>query len=121
LALCDTQASRDFVLWIVESAENPLSSLYAILISRITQKLTENSRQKEILYMPGCRSNQKTFFDEVVDKCLPKNHILKINDIVKGKGIYGRHGDELKKRAWNIIKVKSGNLPSSKLALSTGD
>jgi len=32
--------------------------------------------------MLGRRSNQKTFFDEVVDKRLTKNHFLKVNDIV---------------------------------------
>lgn len=32
--------------------------------------------------MLGRRSNKKTFFDEVLDKRLPKNHFLKVNDIV---------------------------------------
>ena len=32
--------------------------------------------------MLGRGSNQKTFFDEVLDKRLPKNHFLKVNDIV---------------------------------------
>jgi len=32
--------------------------------------------------MLGRRSNQKTFFDEVLDKRLPRNHFLKVNDIV---------------------------------------
>jgi len=32
--------------------------------------------------MLGRRSNQKTFFDEVLDKRLSKNHFLKVNDIV---------------------------------------
>jgi len=31
--------------------------------------------------MLGRGSNQKTFFDEVLDKHLPKNHFLKVNDI----------------------------------------
>lgn len=32
--------------------------------------------------MLGRRSNQKAFFDEVLDKRLPKKHFLKVNDIV---------------------------------------
>jgi len=32
--------------------------------------------------MLGRRSNQKTFFDEVVSKRISKNHFLRINDMI---------------------------------------
>jgi len=47
-----------------------------------TQKLTINTTQKDASYMLGRRSNQKTFFDDIVGYYLPDNHLLKVNDII---------------------------------------
>ncbi|HHY80202.1 MAG TPA: hypothetical protein GX516_07655 [Thermoanaerobacter sp.] len=65
----------------MESAKK-LTLFYYPMLSFFLETDEKKRDKRRLISMPGRRSNQKTFFDEVIDKRSPRNHFLKVYDIV---------------------------------------